>query len=116
MYMSDAKNIKALENSSVELTLTLPAARIEEDYQKSLAKYVKNAQIPGFRKGHVPASVLEKKFGESLRTETTFDTMEAFLKEELEKLEGISRLLLRHLAERLRGGVLFAKADQKEFP
>ena len=60
MYMSDAKNIKALENSSVELTLTLPAARIEEDYQKSLAKYVKNAQIPGFRKGHVPASVLEK--------------------------------------------------------
>ena len=85
--MSDAKNIKALENSSVELTLTLPAARIEEDYQKSLAKYVKNAQIPGFRKGHVPASVLEKKFGESLRTETTFDTMEAFLKEELEKLD-----------------------------
>ena len=91
--MSDAKNIKALENSSVELTLTLPAARIEEDYQKSLAKYVKNAQIPGFRKGHVPASVLEKKFGESLRTETTFDTMEAFLKEELEKLDDAQKPL-----------------------
>ena len=37
-------------------------------------------------------------------------------RKELEKLGGISRLLLRHLAERFRGGLLFAKADQKEFP
>ncbi len=85
--MSDAKNIKTLENSSVELTLTLPAARIEEDYKKTLDKYVKTAQIPGFRKGHVPASVLEKKFGDSLRTESTFDTMEKYLHEELDKLQ-----------------------------
>lgn len=84
--MSDA-NIKKLDHSAVTLTLTLPAAKIEEDYKKTLDKYVKNAQLPGFRKGHVPAAVLERKYGESLRTESTFDTMEAFMKAEIEKLD-----------------------------
>nr|AUG44445.1 hypothetical protein [uncultured bacterium] len=85
--MSEEKNIKELENSSVALTLTVPSDRIEADYRKALDKYVKNIQIKGFRKGHVPVSVLEAKYGESLRAESTFDTMEAFLKENLDKLE-----------------------------
>jgi trigger factor len=76
--MSEEKNIKELENSSVALTLTVPSDRIEADYKKTLDKYVKNIQIKGFRKGHVPVSVLEAKYGESLRAESTFDTMEAF--------------------------------------
>jgi len=85
--MSEEKNIKELENSSVALTLTVPSDRIEADYKKTLDKYVKNIQIKGFRKGHVPVSVLEAKYGESLRAESTFDTMEAFLKENIDKLD-----------------------------
>jgi len=85
--MSEEMNIKELENSSVALTLTVPSDRIEADYKKTLDKYVKNIQLKGFRKGHVPVSVLEAKYGDSLRAESTFDTMEAFLKENLEKLD-----------------------------
>lgn len=84
--MSD-KRIKTLENSAVELTLTLPAERIEEAYSKRIKEYLKTAQLPGFRKGHVPASVMEAKFGESIRTESTFEVMEKYLLEEIEKLD-----------------------------
>lgn len=85
--MSDEKNIKQLENSSVSLTLTLPASKIEEDYKKALDKYAKSVQLKGFRKGHVPVAVLESKFGPSLRAESTFDTMEEYLKGEIDKLD-----------------------------
>jgi len=85
--MSDEKNIKELENSSVALTLTVASERIEADYKKSMDKYAKSVQLKGFRKGHAPIAVLESKFGPSLRAETTFQTMEDYLKETLEKVE-----------------------------
>ena len=48
---------------------------------KSVSKYVKNVQIPGFRKGHVPASVLERKYGESLRADAISELIDKSLNE-----------------------------------
>ena len=59
-----------LEKSAVKLTVTIAKKDVEESYKTTLSKYVKNAQIPGFRKGHVPASVLERKFGESIKADS----------------------------------------------
>lgn len=68
--MKLTKEFTSLEKSAVKLTVTIAKKEVEESYKDTLSKFVKNAQIPGFRKGHVPASVLEKKYGDSLKAET----------------------------------------------
>jgi trigger factor len=64
------KEFKSLEKSAVELTVTIEKAEVESAYKSTLANYVKHAQIPGFRKGHVPQNVLERKYGESIKADT----------------------------------------------
>ena len=49
--------------------------------QTTLGKYVKQVQIPGFRKGHVPASVLERKYGEQIKLEAAGDLIDSALNE-----------------------------------
>lgn len=67
--MKFTKSFKKLEKSAVELTVTIKKDDVAETYQSTLKNYVKNAQIPGFRKGHVPANVLERKYGDSIKAE-----------------------------------------------
>ena len=81
------KSVKELENSQAALTLTLDAASIEEAYNKRIQKYAKDITIPGFRKGKVPVSVIERKFGAMIREESTFDLMEDSLKEAYSTLD-----------------------------
>ncbi|MGN1280304.1 MAG: trigger factor [Succinivibrio sp.] len=45
------------------ITVTVPAADVKKAYDASFRKYAKNAKIDGFRKGHIPAKVLEQQFG-----------------------------------------------------
>ena len=45
------------------LTVTVPAEDVKKAYDASFRKYAKNAKIDGFRKGHIPAKVLEQQFG-----------------------------------------------------
>ena len=85
--MITEKSIKELENSQAALTLTLDTASIEDAYSKRIQKYAKELQIPGFRKGKVPANVIQRKFGEDIRTESTFDAMEDALKEAYKDLD-----------------------------
>ena len=63
------QEIKKLEKSAVELTLTIAHTASRQEYEGLLNKYVKDAVMPGFRRGKVPVSVLEKKFGEGLKAE-----------------------------------------------
>ena len=64
------KEFKSLEKSAVKLTVTIEKAEVESAYKSTLSNYVKHAQIPGFRKGHVPANVLERKYGDSIKADT----------------------------------------------
>ena len=64
------KEFKNLEKSAVELTVTIAKKDVESAYKSTMNNYVKNAQIPGFRKGHVPSNVLERKYGESIKADT----------------------------------------------
>ena len=68
--MKFTKEFKNLEKSAVELTVTIAKKDVAEAYENTLKNYVKNAQIPGFRKGHVPANVLERKYGDSIKADT----------------------------------------------
>ena len=59
--MKVTNEITKLENSAVKLTVTIGKKDVATEYNASVAKYAKNLQIPGFRKGKVPVSVLERK-------------------------------------------------------
>lgn len=85
--MNVTKEITKLENSAVKLTVTVAKKDVAAGYQETITKYAKNIQIPGFRKGHVPVSVLERKYGEALKADAAGDIIEKALGEIFEEIE-----------------------------
>lgn len=61
-------NITKQQTDALNATVTINVTK--EDYsdkvQKTLSNYRKNANIPGFRKGHVPMSLIEKQYGKAV--------------------------------------------------
>ena len=82
--MNVTKEITQIENSAVKLKATIAKEDVAESYKKNIAKYAKNIQIPGFRKGHVPVKVLEQKYGESLKSEILAEIIDNTLNEILQ--------------------------------
>ena len=74
-----------LEKSAVKLTVTVSKKDVQEAYNATIAKYVKHAQIPGFRKGHVPQNILERKFGDSLKADSMSELIDKSMNEIFEK-------------------------------
>ena len=58
-----------MEKSNVKLSLTIPKEDVCNEYRNLLKDYSAKVQIPGFRKGKVPQEILERKFGEGLKSE-----------------------------------------------
>lgn len=59
----------SVENtSSVKrtLTVTVPVDMVEKAYKKSFLNVAKKAKIDGFRKGHIPTTVLNQYFGQDI--------------------------------------------------
>ncbi|TXF75159.1 trigger factor [Chryseobacterium sp.] len=57
-------NVTATNHDDVSalLTVTLDKADYKEKVEKQLINYAKNAQVPGFRKGKVPLSMVKKQY------------------------------------------------------
>lgn len=83
--MEFTKEFSNLEKSAVKLTVTVAKKDVLDAYNETISKYVKNAQIPGFRKGHVPANILERKFGESLKADAMSSIIDKSLNEIFDK-------------------------------
>jgi len=75
MVISEKKTEK-LEHSKVKMTATVPAADVRTIYDEMMNEYTRSVKLDGFRKGHVPASVLERKFGDSLRLDAMSRVLE----------------------------------------
>ncbi len=85
--MISKKNIEKLENSAVKLSITVDKAESKKEYNSLISKYSKTVQIKGFRKGKVPTSILEKRFGESLKQEAASNLLEKAFKLAAEDIE-----------------------------
>ncbi len=85
--MAIETKFKRLPKSQGELTLELKKEEIEKAYQKKLQDYSKKIEIDGFRRGHAPLNVIERKFGAPIREESTFQLMEDSLQEALKELK-----------------------------
>lgn len=85
--MNTTKKIEVLENSAVKLTITVAQKDVEENYNQTLNKYAKSLQIPGFRKGKAPKSVLERKYGDALKADSVSETAEKALEQVFDDID-----------------------------
>ncbi len=69
------------------LTITVPADTIASKLQDSMGTLRTQTVIPGFRKGKVPAHILEKRFGESLRNDARNEIISDAWKSAIEEYE-----------------------------
>lgn len=59
-----AFTVEELPDSQVKISGELPYVEVESERKAALVALGKNVELDGFRKGHVPAPVLEKHLGE----------------------------------------------------
>jgi trigger factor len=80
------ENIGSLHN---KLTVTLSKEDYLGTFEQNLKKYAKTANIPGFRKGMVPAGLVKKMYGQSVFSDEVLKNVEKSLNDYLtsEKLE-----------------------------
>jgi trigger factor len=62
-----------------KLTVTLSKEDYVSGFEQNLKKYAKTANIPGFRKGMVPAGLVKKMYGQSVFTDEVLKTVESQL-------------------------------------
>lgn len=58
--MKVTSKITKQQDGTIDLTITVPWAEIEQAKKDVLAEHVKDATMPGFRKGMAPADLVEK--------------------------------------------------------
>jgi len=72
-------------NLTDKLTVQISKEDYFNGFEQSLKKYAKSANIPGFRKGMVPAGLVKKMYGQSVFTDEVLRTVETQLNEYLTK-------------------------------
>ena len=77
--------VEKLPNCMASLSVQVPAEKHTAARNAILANYTKNAAIPGFRKGKVPRSVIEKRFKEEIEKEVTDQVVNESLREAIKQ-------------------------------
>ncbi|MGM0501782.1 MAG: trigger factor [Bacillota bacterium] len=68
-------NKEVIEENKVRLNVELDEERVEEALDEAYKKVVKKVDIDGFRKGKVPRSLLEKRYGEEVLHKDALDIL-----------------------------------------
>lgn len=69
------------EELNLELKVVIPSKSIDTEVQSELASLARTAKIQGFRPGKVPLSVIEKKYGDSVRGRVLNNKIQSSLKD-----------------------------------
>ncbi|HDY66439.1 MAG TPA: trigger factor [Candidatus Scalindua sp.] len=67
------------------LKVEIPKEKIDDEWQEQLKELCKMADLPGFRKGKAPRSLVEKKFGERLMEDVKQKLVSSTYEEAVEK-------------------------------
>jgi len=62
--------VKEISNCKKEISITIPAETVDSIRQKEITKLQKSAQLPGFRKGKAPKSMLMKTYAGTIEQNT----------------------------------------------
>ncbi len=55
--------VETLEPTKVRLTVEIPVEELKSEMDKAYKNIANQVSIPGFRKGHVPARIIDQRFG-----------------------------------------------------
>ena len=55
-------NIETTQGLERRVTITVPAEAVEKATREEFKRAAKNVRVDGFRKGHVPAHIIEQRF------------------------------------------------------
>lgn len=83
-----ANIIKTLGNKAT-VELVVPVDVVKKEYQKSFNKYAQGARIDGFRKGHVPKSVLMQRYSSSINRDALEEVLNVALKDLPEQAQSL---------------------------
>ena len=79
---TDAKK----EGVKREISVEIPAEEVSHETEVLIQKYQKMARLPGFRRGHVPASIIRQRFKEDLKSDVVEALVPRYFRKEAEKL------------------------------
>jgi trigger factor len=80
---ADSKNKDGVKR---EISVEVPADEVTRETEAIILKYQKVARLPGFRKGHVPASMIRHRFAEDLKSDVVEALVPRYFRKEAEKL------------------------------
>ena len=63
------KVIENVNSWKKKISVKIPAEEIKKEVDEKLKEYAKTIQLPGFRKGKVPVSLVKKKYGKAIEAE-----------------------------------------------
>jgi trigger factor len=73
------------ESTKREIAVEVPAQEVQRETEALIQKYQKLARLPGFRKGHVPASIIRQRFSEDIKTEVVEALVPKYFRQEAER-------------------------------
>ncbi len=78
-------NIAVEDKSNVDKVLTISASRedLNPRFEKAFREYRKKINMPGFRPGQVPVSIVKKRFGKEIESEEINNFIQEVFKEEV---------------------------------
>ena len=68
-----------------EISVEIPADEVTRETETIVQKYQKVARLPGFRAGHVPASIIRQRFKEDLKSDVVEALVPRYFRKEAEK-------------------------------
>jgi trigger factor len=68
-----------------EISVEVPAAEVTRETELQIQRYQKSARLPGFRAGHVPASIIRQRFGDGLKNDVIEALAPRYFRKEAEK-------------------------------
>jgi trigger factor len=77
---------ETLSSTKREIQVEVPAAEVSRQTESLIQKYQQMARIPGFRKGHVPASIIRQRFAEDLKSDVVEALVPKYFRQEAGKL------------------------------
>jgi trigger factor len=88
---SPTADVKEVGPCKLQLRIEITAARVKEEIDHKYKDLNDSMALPGFRKGHAPRNVLERKFGKALLDDLKFELLSGSFEEvkEEKKLEPV---------------------------
>ena len=69
-----------------EISVEIPAAEVARETELQIVRYQKSARLPGFRAGHVPASIIKQRFGDGLKNDVVEALIPKYFRREADRL------------------------------